>query len=155
MAMIHSADSFLASLGQYLAEGGMPPAAGRMLGWLLLRDRPSSLDEVAEALQVSKSAASDHGRLLAHLGVVEVRRRPSDRRDYYEASPQLCERLLEQCVRRMEALGGCLAEGVRVTGVPGNARKRIAQAVDANARITSRLRELAAWLRDHPLQGKA
>jgi DNA-binding MarR family transcriptional regulator len=153
--MTHSTDSFLASFGQYLAEGGMPPAAGRMLGWLLLRDRPSSLDDIAEALQVSKSTASDHGRLLAHLGVVEVRRRPGDRRDYYEASPQLCERLLEQCVRRMEALGACLAEGAHVTGVPGNARKRIAQAVDANARITSRLRELAAWLRDYPLQGKA
>jgi predicted ArsR family transcriptional regulator len=152
--MIHSADSFLTSLGQYLAEGGMPPAAGRMLGWLLLRDRPSSLDEVAEALQVSKSAASDHGRLLAHLGVVEVRRRPGDRRDYYEASSQLCERLLEHCVRRMEALGGCLAEGAQVTGAPANAAKRIAQAVDANARITSRLRELVAALRADSLQGK-
>jgi predicted ArsR family transcriptional regulator len=153
--MIHSADSFLASLGQYLAEGGMPPAAGRMLGWLLLRDQPSSLDEVAEALQVSKSAASDHGRLLAHLGVVEVRRRPGDRRDYYEASSQLCERLLEQCMRRMESLGGCLAEGAHVTGVPSAATKRIAQAVDANARITGRLRELVAWLREDSPQGKA
>jgi DNA-binding MarR family transcriptional regulator len=153
--MTHSTDSFLASFGQYLAEGGMPPAAGRMLGWLLLRDRPSSLDDIAEALQVSKSTASDHGRLLAHLGVVEVRRRPGDRRDYYEASSQLCERLLEECVRRMEALGACLAEGAHVAGVRGNATKRIAQAVDTNARITSRLRELVARVREDSLRGNA
>jgi predicted ArsR family transcriptional regulator len=148
--MVSTTDSFLASLARFAAEEGLPPAAGRMLGWLLLRDGPASLDELADGLRISKSAASDHGRLLARLGAVEVHRRPGDRRDYYEASARLCERLLEHFLLRLEALGGYLAEGAHVTGAPAGAVERIARVLEQNARITDLLRELVAALREDP-----
>jgi DNA-binding MarR family transcriptional regulator len=146
--MIPTAESFLDSLARFLGEEGMPPAAGRMLGWLLLRGDPPSLDELAGGLRISKSAASDHGRLLARLGVVAVRRHPGDRRDYYEASEQLCERFLEHFLLRLEALGGHLADGARVTDVPARATKRIARVLDMNTRVTKSLDELVRSLRE-------
>jgi DNA-binding MarR family transcriptional regulator len=144
-----AAASFLASLARFSAELGMAPAAGRMLGWLLLRDAPCSLDELAEGLGISKSAASDHGRLLARLGAVEVRRRLGDRRDYYEASTQLCERLLEQFLLRLDALGGALAEGAGATPASSRAAERLTSVLGTNARITGHLRGLVASLREH------
>jgi DNA-binding MarR family transcriptional regulator len=152
--MVPSADSFIASLARYLAEDGMPPATGRMLGWLLLRDSPSSLDELAEGLRISKSAASDHGRLLARLGAVDVRRRPGDRRDYYEASAQLCEHFLEHWLLRLEVLGGHLAEGAHIMSAPSGATARISQALAVNERITDCLRELVASLRERSRPAK-
>ena len=146
--MVPTADSFLTSLSKFAADEGLPPAAGRMLGWLLLRSGPSSLDEVAEGLRISKSAASDQGRLLARLGVVEVRRHPGDRRDFYEASDRLCERLLENFLVRMEALGRHLGEGAQVASADTGAQRRLASARGQNQEITGHLRGFLTSVRE-------
>ena len=83
---------FTDRLAMLFENDGQPPIAGRIFGLLLLSDDALSLDELAEALGVSKASASTNARLLAQLGVVEQVRRPGSRRDYYRMVPDLFER---------------------------------------------------------------
>lgn len=72
---------------------GLPRIAGRVLGYLLLSPEPCSLDELAEALQVSKSSVSTDARLLGRMGAVERVTIPGDRRDYYRVATDLPHRM--------------------------------------------------------------
>jgi predicted transcriptional regulator len=150
LPMNTNSESFLDALAGFAAEDGLPRGAGRMLGWLLLQEKPSSLDEVALALGISKSAASDYARLLARLGAVELRQIKGDRRDYYDANASLCDRLLERFVARIEQLGRCLADGA-VTAATPTVDRRFARLVERNAHIVDELRMSVARLRERPL----
>jgi hypothetical protein len=146
--MISSQESFLASLAWHYAEQGMPPAAGRMLGWLLLQPAPCSLDEVVAALAISKSAVSSNARILARAGAIEVSHRPNDRRDYYEASAALCENRLEQFIVHLEALGGHLAGGELLAANGSHAARRLSHVRVNHRRAVDRLRQVTVELRE-------
>lgn len=80
-------------MGLFFEKDGLPRIAGRVLGYLLLRPEPSSLDELAEALQVSKSSVSTDARMLERMGTVERVTIPGDRRDYYRIAANLPHRM--------------------------------------------------------------
>lgn len=87
---------FIERTGLFFERDGFPRIAGRVLGYLLLSPEPASLDELANALQVSKSSVSTDARLLQRMGKVERVTVPGDRRDYY--------RIARNMPRRMAAL---------------------------------------------------
>lgn len=104
--MHEAASRFVERLGLQVESEGFPRIAGRMIGYLLLQEEPSSLDELAEKLQVSKASVSTNARALERLGYVERHSVPGDRRDYYmivdEPWAQLMSSIRDQFRNRVE-----------------------------------------------------
>ena len=70
--------------GLLLEEMGGTRMEGRVLGWLLLAERPEqSLTEIADGLGVSKAAVSTAARSLLQSRAVERVSEPGQRGDFY------------------------------------------------------------------------
>ena len=95
-------DGFIEMMGRHFEEEGVPRIAGRLFGLLMLVERDSTLDELAETLKVSKGSVSSNARLLEDWGVAERVTRPGDRRDYYRIAPDMSERLVSRQIERMQ-----------------------------------------------------
>src|SRR5215475_10862581 len=66
----------------YTRQHGLPPMAGRMLGYLLICDPPQqTIDQLAEALLASRSAITGAVKLLEAYGMVVRNRRTGERVD--------------------------------------------------------------------------
>jgi len=104
---------FTDRLAALFETDGQPPIAGRIFGLLLLSDNALSLDELAEALRVSKASASTNARLLAQFGLIEQVRRQGSRRDYYRMAPDLFERSMAQRLSRWRRFTEVIGEGRR------------------------------------------
>ena len=107
---------FIESMGRQFEEDGAPRIAGRLFGFLMLQEEPSSLDDVAEQLQVSKGSASSNARLLEQLGIAERVTRAGDRRDYYQISHDIGERTLERALQGLERMLQRLRRGADALG---------------------------------------
>ncbi len=104
--------TFIEKMGLLFEADGMPRTAGRMLALLLLSAEALSLDELAEALQVSKASASTNARLLERMGALERVGRPGDRRDYYGVNECMPERMLAIRLERVARIRELVAEGL-------------------------------------------
>src|SRR3989440_2387909 len=81
--------NFIERMGVALENDGLPRIAGRIFGLLLVSEDARSLDDLAAELRVSKGSASTNARLLEQRGLLERVCRSGDRRDYYQARPDL------------------------------------------------------------------
>ncbi|HSJ23473.1 MAG TPA: MarR family transcriptional regulator [Longimicrobiales bacterium] len=108
--MHEAAREFVERMGLHLEADGMPRSAGRIFGHMMLAAAPCSLDELAEALQVSKASVSTNARLLEQIGLLERTTELGDRRDFYRMRPDAWERMLLIARRRWEAMQGLLAQ---------------------------------------------
>ncbi|MFL5577594.1 MAG: GbsR/MarR family transcriptional regulator [Gemmatimonadaceae bacterium] len=104
---------FVEQLGLAAEADGFTRIAGRVFGFLLLSDEPRSLDEIAEALGVSKASVSTDARRLLQRGVVQRVGRPGDRRDYYQIAPDFFARLTEHRVERWRRMRDLVAQARR------------------------------------------
>lgn len=74
-------------IGIVCDKDGMPPLAGRMVGFFMLAEPPhKTFDEIAEFLQASKSAISTTLRFLEAQGMVEYITFSGDRKRYFRLS---------------------------------------------------------------------
>lgn len=81
-------------MGLFFEKEGLPRIAGRVLAYLLLSPEPRTLEQLAEALKVSRSSVSTDARLLERRGTVERVTVPGDRRNYYQIAANLPERMV-------------------------------------------------------------
>jgi biotin operon repressor len=77
---------FVESIGGYFSQYGLPAIGGRLMGLAMVTDQPLSLDDMANALGVSRASVSNNIRMLKAIGFVEQISLPNDRRDYYRCS---------------------------------------------------------------------
>ena len=68
---------------------GWPRNVGRMYGYLLLCDRPVTLDKIAADLRIAKSNASVAARTLEQFGNARRHSEPGSKRIYYSAPDAL------------------------------------------------------------------
>lgn len=101
--------AFIERMGLSAQGDGLPRIAGRILGYFIIHGGPTSLSNLAEALQVSRASISTNARMLRELGVLEATAVPGDRQDYYQLAPRHYLRVLEGYVERMGVLGKSLA----------------------------------------------
>lgn len=121
-------DRFIERMGQLFERDGLARIAGRIFGRLLLAVGPMSLDDLVSGLQVSKASVSTNTRLLDRLGMVERLTFPGDRRDYYEVSEGVHERMLELRLQRFQATRELLGEGLRTEAAEDpQVRRRLEQ----------------------------
>jgi DNA-binding transcriptional regulator GbsR (MarR family) len=85
---------FIESMGIYFERFGLARIGGRILGLLMVADRPLSLDDMAGMLQVSRASISTNMRLITASNLAEQVSLPGDRRDYYRFGPDTWEQAL-------------------------------------------------------------
>jgi DNA-binding transcriptional regulator GbsR (MarR family) len=95
---------FVESMGVYFEKFGLPRIGGRILGLLLVADRPLSLDDLAKTLHVSRASVSTNMRLILASSLAQQVSLPGDRRDYYRFGPDTWERSLSTEVEGIRML---------------------------------------------------
>lgn len=83
---------FIESMGIFFEHYGMPRLVGRLMGLLMLVERPLTLDDMAQALLVSRASISTNIRIALANGFAVRVGIPGDRRDYYRYSDAAWER---------------------------------------------------------------
>ncbi|HEX5725358.1 MAG TPA: MarR family transcriptional regulator [Longimicrobiaceae bacterium] len=108
--MEESVQQFIEKMGILCEKDGMARSAGRIFGLLLASDRPYSLDEIADKLQVSKASVSTNARMLEQLGMIERVSSLGDRRDFYRVEADPWERILRVAQGRWRQMLHVLAD---------------------------------------------
>src|SRR5438132_11664883 len=92
---------FIEGMGAASATSGvLSQCQGRIFAVLFLEDHPLSLDDIAEALQLSKSNISINIRGLVEWHLVRRVSVPNSRRDHYEAAADFWRVMQEIMERR-------------------------------------------------------
>ena len=107
-----SHEQFIEEVGITSEGDGLPRIAGRLFGYLLVSPGPRSLDEIAEALQVSKGSASTDARLLLRHGWLRRIGQTGDRKDYYELAPDFFAEIVAYRLTRWDALHDVVASAI-------------------------------------------
>jgi DNA-binding transcriptional regulator GbsR (MarR family) len=114
---------FIDDVARLLMPWGVPQAAARLYGYLLLCSTPASLDRITVDLEISKSSASVAARLLEKYTVVLRHGERGSKRVLYEASDNF-EAILSEQKRMLRAMAELLKAGAR-TAASGAAHKRL------------------------------
>jgi len=141
--MSEASGRFIESMGRHFEEEGVPRIAGRLFGQLMVQTGDASLDDLAEALQVSKGSISSNARLLEDWGVAERITRPGDRRDFYRLAPDAHDRLLKRRIERIEVMIERLTEAREELGTSeGAPAERFEEGIRFNTLAIEALRKL-------------
>jgi DNA-binding MarR family transcriptional regulator len=98
-----------------LAGTGLPPAYGKLLGWLLVCDPPAqSTSELARALNLSKGSVSTGMRVLESGQLVRRVAMPGRRGMFYEMTPDAIMRAAGS--DKFTAFRTLLEQGIEVVG---------------------------------------
>lgn len=108
------AQEFVESMGVYFERYALPRIGGRLLGLLLVADRPLSLGDLAGILGVSRASVSTNMRLILATGLAELVTRPGDRRDYYRFTPDAWERSIRIDMEGIQSLRRLAERGLEV-----------------------------------------
>lgn len=84
--MTPAQEHFVDALGETLAVWRLPRATGRVYGYLLLRDAPSTSEQLRSALSLSAGAVSTATRELVSWGLARTIPQPGSRRLLVEAA---------------------------------------------------------------------
>lgn len=137
---------FVEKMGLLFEGQGVSRSASRIAGWLLVAKEPQALDDLAEALQISKASASINTRLLERYGMIEKVSKTGDRRVYYRIGEDVWITMLEYGLAKMHAFTRLARKGQRLVG-EGNAlaQRRLRQM----EQIYSHLRQrMGCWLEE-------
>lgn len=104
---------FVEDVARLLTPWGVPPAAARLYGYLLLCPRPASLDQITEDLEISKSSASVTARLLETYTLARRHSEPGTKRALYAVTDDY-EAMIQQQNRLLDALAGQLNAGAGI-----------------------------------------
>ncbi len=114
---------YIESLGVFFEHFGLPRLVGRLLGLLMLSDRPLTLDDMARALLVSRASVSTNIRIALHNEYVARVGIPGDRRDFYRFSDAVWERRALLMVEASKASLSMAERGLATLG-PEDVRAR-------------------------------
>jgi len=112
---------FADEVGVLLSQMGMPPAYGRLLGWLLICDPPQQTStQLAESLGLSKGSVSSGMRMLERSDLVQ--RVPSPGRGHaYEMVPDALVRATDPAVKHV-IMRDVMQKGLALLGEEGSPR---------------------------------
>ena len=85
MALSDKQRELIEEIGIYHENNGFQPAVARVVGLLLVSDKPElTFDEISEALNISKSATSNALNMLLNTGKIEYTTFSGDRKRYFK-----------------------------------------------------------------------
>ena len=123
--------AFIERVGLYFAQYHLSRIGGRLLGLLLLVDRPLGIEEMATTLGVSRASVSTNIRVTADLDLTEQVGIPGDRRDYYRFHPEAWQRGLEVRIAGTTQLRRIAEQGLAALNTRDTtANDRLAELID-------------------------
>jgi len=106
---------YVEDLGAWMEGLGSSRMGGRVWGTLLLSDATEmSGPEIAEELEVSAGSISAATRALVSLGMIERRRIPGDRKDYFAIRPDSYITLIRRREHVIEIFTDLVRRGLRI-----------------------------------------
>lgn len=120
---------FIENMGLHYQEYGVPRIGGRILGLLFIHPQPISAEEMAEALQVSRSSISTNLRTLLLTDLVEKVSRPGERVDFYVVAPNLWQKALEMRLAAILPLRSIAMQALEGLGEQHPARQRLQEMI--------------------------
>lgn len=114
---------FVDHVATLLAPWGMPQTTGRVYGYLLLQTEPVSLDQIVEALELSKSTASVSARQLVDSKLTKRHGVRSSKRILFSASDKYDELYAAHCALLGEI--GALMKNAADEVATGSASRRL------------------------------
>lgn len=85
---------FIDKLGFYYESYGIPKIGGRILGYILLLDGPTSAENISSTLGISRASVSTNLRLLINYGFIEKKMVQQGRTDFYVMAKSAWENAL-------------------------------------------------------------
>jgi DNA-binding transcriptional regulator GbsR (MarR family) len=108
-------ERFIQKMAQLLVPWGVPQTAARLYGYLLLSDKPVTLDTIVADLEISKSTASVAGRLLEMYTLARRSGQRGTRTVLFEASDDY-DGMLNAQKRSLEQLAAIIDEAGHSAG---------------------------------------
>jgi DNA-binding transcriptional regulator GbsR (MarR family) len=135
---------FVAHFGEMGSRWGVNRTVGQIYALLFISERALNADEIAEALEFSRSNVSMGLKELQGWRLVKLRHQPGDRREYFEAPDDVWEifRVLAEERRRREVeptlsmLRGALLEQP-ASDAERHAQRRMGEMHDLIERLTT------------------
>lgn len=136
---------FIDEVAALMQPWGFAPSVGRVYGYLLLRQEKLSIDDIAEALEMSRAGAWSAAKFLESFEHVKRSGSVGSKRALYEASRNYTYpvheqiRLLDSMGRLMQHAAGTVAQGEAVEALADRARfyfalrQSMAEAIDTVA----------------------
>jgi DNA-binding transcriptional regulator GbsR (MarR family) len=126
--LTHPADAhgecrFMDDIAALMMPWGWPRNVGRMYGYLLLSDKPVTLDKMAEDLRIAKSNASVAARTLEQFGNARRHSEPGSKRIYYSA-PDVVSGPFASKAELFDRIVGLLAANLTI-GRTGEVNERL------------------------------
>jgi hypothetical protein len=115
---------FVESMGRYFEQYGIARIGGRILGLLVIAERPLSLDEIATRLRVSRASVSTNIRLATANDLAELVTFPGDRRDYYRMIDDAWGRAMRAEIEAIPGLRRIAEQGLAALG-PGDSAAHV------------------------------
>lgn len=107
-------------VSMYLARDGVPPIAGRVLGWLMVCDPPDqSAGQISDAIGASRASLTSNLRLLTTMGFLSSRTRPGNRTTYYRMADDAWSIVVRRQIETMASFLDLSRDGIDLAG-PGN-----------------------------------
>ncbi len=137
---------FIERVGLYFEQYHLSRIGGRLLGLLLLLDRPLGLGEMADILSVSRASVSTNIRMTADFGLTELVSLPGDRRDYYQVGPEAWTQGLEARIAGTRQLRRIAEQGLTATARTGATAAHLQELLDfCDFTITEQLATTERW----------
>ncbi|MFG3620381.1 GbsR/MarR family transcriptional regulator [Nocardia sp. NPDC047654] len=123
-------------------EYGVPPIAGRILGWLLICDpAEQSAEQIAVAVGASRASLATNMRVLTDAGFVRRRTKPGERTHYYRMDDDAWETVVRRRVASLAAFRDVAAAGMELAGTDTARVRRLRTAHEVYDWMTKRLTE--------------
>lgn len=92
-------------MGRHFDQEGMQPVASRIFSLLMVSDREElTFDEITEALQISKSSASNGLKLLEIRKLIEYVTYPGDRKRYFRVKTKELFSMIDEFETKMNRI---------------------------------------------------
>ncbi|GAB3987153.1 siderophore transport transcriptional regulator MmpR5 [Actinoallomurus acanthiterrae] len=112
-------------------EYGVPPIAGRVLGWLMICDPPEqSAGQIAAAIGASRASLATNMRMLTDAKFVRRRTRPGERTQYYRVDDDAWETVIRRRIAGLTAFRDIAADGMELAGADSARAARLRAAHD-------------------------
>lgn len=116
-------------VAMHLARDGVPPIAGRILGWLMVCDPPEqSAGQISAAIGASRASLTMNLRLLTGMGFLTWRTRPGDRTMYYRMADDAWQAVVRQQVAGIASFLDITRRGLDLVGPDDERAARVRQA---------------------------
>lgn len=113
MSKIDPLRTYIEEFTLVLEQSGLSRTAARVLAWLLVcKPAEQAMNDIMEALQISKSSVSAATQILIQFKLIERVSLPGERRDYYRMRPGLWSKLLADKVEGIRRLAEVTEKGL-------------------------------------------